>query len=52
MTSNPGQPEQVAILVVDDHRENLLALTGILDRPDYRIVTDGYFGALAIPIVG
>jgi PAS domain S-box-containing protein len=31
--------EPVAILVVDDHRENLLALTGILDRPDYRIVT-------------
>jgi PAS domain S-box-containing protein len=34
-----GQLDQVAILVVDDHRENLLALTGILDRPDYRIVT-------------
>ena len=39
MSGSPAQPEQVAILVVDDHRENLLALTGILERPDYRIVT-------------
>ncbi|HXU81946.1 MAG TPA: ATP-binding protein [Polyangia bacterium] len=39
MSSGPAQPEQVALLVVDDHRENLLALTGILERPDYRIVT-------------
>ena len=35
----PATLEPVAILVVDDHRENLLALTGILERPDYRIVT-------------
>jgi PAS domain S-box-containing protein len=39
VSSNPGQLEPAGILVVDDHRENLLALTGILDRPDYRIVT-------------
>jgi PAS domain S-box-containing protein len=39
VSSPPVAAEPVAILVVDDHRENLLALTGILDRPDYRIVT-------------
>jgi PAS domain S-box-containing protein len=39
VSNNPAQLEPVAILVVDDHRENLLALTGILERPDYRIVT-------------
>jgi PAS domain S-box-containing protein len=39
VTPAPATTEPVAILVVDDHRENLLALTGILDRPDYRIVT-------------
>jgi PAS domain S-box-containing protein len=39
VTPPPATPEPVAILVVDDHRENLLALNGILERPDYRIVT-------------
>jgi PleD family two-component response regulator len=30
--------EPVDILAVDDHPENLVALEGILDRPEYRIV--------------
>jgi CheY-like chemotaxis protein/two-component sensor histidine kinase len=30
--------EPVEILAVDDHPENLVALEGILDRPEYRVV--------------
>lgn len=36
-TTEPVEP--VSILVVDDHSENLLALSAILARPDYHIVT-------------
>ena len=32
-------PEPVTILIVDDNPRNILALSAILDRPDYRIVT-------------
>ena len=34
----PPLLEPVDILVVDDHPENLVALEGILNRPEYRIV--------------
>lgn len=33
------QPPQVGLLLVDDRQENLLALTALLDQPDYRCVT-------------
>lgn len=35
---SPGE-EPVDLLVVDDHPENVLALEGMLARPDYRIVS-------------
>lgn len=37
--SGPGsEPERVDILIVDDRPTNLLALKGVLERPDYNIV--------------
>ena len=34
---DPSEP--IAILLVDDRRENLIALTGILTRPEHRLLT-------------
>lgn len=34
-----GKPDVANILLVDDRAENLLALTAILERPEYRLVT-------------
>lgn len=36
---SPPQLEVATILIVDDRPENILALTAILDRPEYRLVT-------------
>jgi PAS domain S-box-containing protein len=35
----PAELEPVRILLVDDHPENLLALEGLLARPDYQIIS-------------
>jgi CheY-like chemotaxis protein len=38
-TSKPGAVKPASILLVDDRPENLLALSSILERPEYKLVS-------------
>lgn len=49
-TSSTSSSDPVNILLVDDRVENLTALTAVLDRPDYRIMTASS-GAEALRLV-